>query len=89
MRTYCEPLRVVILIGGEQSAQGVIGRNGKTSKVGQKLATEVEDDEEEVEGDEANDGVGLGDTGLLLEIVDGGVLGQLEGVKRCSLILVD
>lgn len=77
MRTYCQPLRVVLLIRREERAQRVVSGDPKAGNVGQELAAEVEDDKEEVEGDDADDGVGLGDAELLLEVVEGGVLGQL------------
>lgn len=76
-KPYSQPLGVVGGAGSEQGVQRVVGGNDKPSKVGEQLAAEVEDDEEEVESGEADDGVGLGDTGLLLKVVEGGVLGEL------------
>lgn len=76
-KPYRQPLGVVGGAGSEQGVQRVVAGNDKSSKVGEQLAAEVEDDEEEVEGGEADDGVGLGDTGLLLKVVEGGVLGEL------------
>lgn len=77
MWTYSQPLGVVLLVRSEQGVQGVVTGNDEAGNVGQKLTAEVEDDEEEVEGGNTDDGVGLGDVGLLLEVVKGGVLGQL------------
>lgn len=74
---YRQPLGVVVGAGGEESSQRVVARDDETSKVGEQLATEVEDNEEEVESSDTNDGVGLGDAGLLLKVVQGGVLGEL------------
>lgn len=76
--THSQPLRVVGGARGEESRQRVVARDDEASEVGEELAAEVEDDEEEVQGGEADGGVGLGDTGLLLKVVEGGVLGELQ-----------
>lgn len=78
--TYGQPLGVVRLAGGEEGIERVVSRDGKAGQVGQELTAEVEDDEEEVQGNDANDGVCLGDVGLLLEVLQGRILGQL---RRC------
>lgn len=75
--TYGQPLSVISLARCEQSFERVVARDDETSQVGQELAGKVEDDEEEVEGGHTNDGVGLGHTGLLLQVVEGWVLGKL------------
>lgn len=80
--TYSQPLSVILLVGSEESGQGVVAGNDETSKVGQELAAQVEDDEEKVESANADGGVGLGDARRLLEVVKGGVLGELSGQKR-------
>lgn len=71
-------MSVVHLGCGEQSLQRVVARDDEAGNVGQELAAEVEDDEEEVQGDKTNDGVDLGDRGLLLEVVESRVLGELR-----------
>ena len=76
--THRQPLRVVIRRGGEEGVERVVARDDEAGKVGEQLAAEVEDDEEEVEGGDADDGVGLGDARRLLEVVEGRVLGQLR-----------
>lgn len=86
MWTYGQPLGVVLLVRSEQGIDGVVARDNETGKVGQELTTEVEDDEEEVEGGDADDGVRLGDVGLLLEVVQGGVLGQLPHTPKSALM---
>lgn len=68
-QTHSQPLRVVILVIGEESIQRIVAGDDKASKVGEELATEVEDDEEKVQGGQAHDSVGLGDTGALLNVV--------------------
>jgi hypothetical protein len=74
-KTY---LSVIDLAGGEQSVQGVVAGDDESSNVDKELASNVEEDEEEVEAGETEDSVGLGDGGLLLEVVEGGVLGELD-----------
>lgn len=76
--THCQPLGIVLLAGGEQGVEGVVAGNDEAGEVGQELTTQVEDDKEEVEGSNADDGVGLGNVGRLLDVVQGGVLGQLS-----------
>jgi hypothetical protein len=74
-KTY---LSVIDLASGEQSVQGVVAGDDESSNVDKELASNVEEDEEEVEAGETEDSVGLGDGGLLLEVVEGGVLGELH-----------
>lgn len=71
-------LGVIDLAGGEQSVQRVVRRDDKSSNVNKELASNVEKDQEEVETSKTKDGVDLGNGGLLLEVVEGGVLGKLE-----------
>lgn len=72
-----EPLGIIDLVSGEQGLQRVVARDDKARNVGQELATQVEDDEKEVQGDETNDSVDLGNGGLLLKVVESRVLGKL------------
>jgi hypothetical protein len=76
--TYCQPLRVVNLARAEQSVQRVVAGDDEAGNVDEELSSDVEEDEEEVEAGETEDYVDLGDGGLLLKVVEGGVLGQLE-----------
>lgn len=80
-RSYGQPLCVIFLVVSEQGAKGVVTGNDEASEVGKELTTQVEDDHEEVEGGETDYGIGLGDTGLLLEVVDGRVLGELHALR--------
>lgn len=81
---YGQPLSVVRRAGGEESVQGVVARDGETGNVGQELAAEVEDDEEEVESDHADNSVGLGHRGAALEVDERGILAEL----RCRVLSV-
>lgn len=68
----------------EEGTKRVVARDDETSEVGQKLASEVEDNEEEVESADTDGGIGFGNTSLLLEVVEGGVLGELYGWHQCQ-----
>lgn len=94
--TYGQPLRVVLLVVGEESSEGVVSGDDEASEVGEELATEVEDDEEEVKSTNTDDGIGLGNAGLSLQVVKRGILGQLslrvrvadagiESIEQCRL----
>lgn len=75
--TYGQPLSIVGLVRGEESVQRVVCRDDETSSVHKELAGNVEEDQEEVEGAEAENNVDLGDVGLLLKLLQLRVLGQL------------
>jgi len=72
-----QPLSIIDLAGAEQGRQRVITRNDEAGDVDEESASNVEEDQEEVEGSETKDDVDLGNRGLLLEVVEGGVFGQL------------
>ena len=76
--TYCQPLSVVDLARAEESVQGVVTGDDEAGDVDKELSGDVEEDQEEVETGETEDDVDLGDGRLLLKVVEGGVLGQLE-----------
>lgn len=73
-----------MLAGGEERLERVVAGNHKASNVGQKLAAKVENDKEKVKRDETDDSVGFGDGSALLEVVQSGVLGQLESGNLAS-----
>lgn len=75
MHTY---LRVINLAGTEERIERVIPRQYETSKVDEKLAGDVKENQEEVQAEESKDDVDLGDRGLLLEIVESWIFGELE-----------
>lgn len=68
----------------EKRTERVVAGNDEASKVGKKLAAKVEDDEEEVESSDTDDGVGLGNTSLLLKVIEGGILGKLHNKDSCQ-----
>lgn len=53
---------------------GVIGRSKHANNVHQKVSRQIEEDEEEVETDDAEKSVDLGNGGLSLGLDDQGVL---------------
>jgi hypothetical protein len=71
-------LGVVDLASAEQGIQGVVAGDNESGNVDEELAGNVEEDEEEVQASETENGVDLGYRGLLLKVVEGGVLGQLD-----------
>jgi hypothetical protein len=75
-------LGVINLAGAEQGVQRVVAGDDEASNVDKKLASNVKEDEEEVQASETQDGVGLGDGCLLLEVVEGGVLAKLQHTTR-------
>jgi hypothetical protein len=77
--TYGQPLGVVGLGGGEEGVKRVEGRDDESSNIDEKLASDVEEDQGEVEDTKTKDDVDLGDAGLLLKLVELGVLGKLSG----------
>lgn len=75
--TYSKPL--YIIFGGlrEEGSHGIVSGNYEASEVGQELACEVEEDEEQVQGRRADSDIRLGEPGGPLQVDDGRVLGQL------------
>lgn len=61
MYAHRQPLSVISLVRREEGIKRVVSGNDETGKVGEELAPEVKDDEEEVERSEADDSVSLGD----------------------------
>jgi hypothetical protein len=75
--TYCKPLRVVTLPHAEESLERIVTRDDKSSQVGQQLASDVEENEEEVKSDKPEESIDLGEAGLFLEIIQNLILGKL------------
>lgn len=71
-------LSVINLAGAEQRFEGIIARNEEAGKVHKELASNVEKDQKEVDPDKPKESIDLGYGGLLLEVVEHGVLGQLQ-----------
>lgn len=68
---------IIDLADGEEGVHGVVGRDEKTSKVGQELTPIIKEDQKDVDEADTTNGVDFGNTGLLLEVVERRVLGQL------------
>jgi len=73
----CQPLSVIDLASTEECIQRIVSWDYETGKVDQKFASNVKEDEEEVESDESEEGIDFGDTGLFLEVVEDGVFRKL------------
>ena len=72
-------MSVIGLASGEKSLKRVVAGNDEAGKVGKELASDVEEDGEEVKGTDAQDYVDLGDRGLGLEVIESTILGELQG----------
>lgn len=62
---------------GEEGLERVVAGEKETGEVDEELASDVEEDKEEVDSDQTQDGVDLGNRGLTLKVVEDGVLGEL------------
>jgi len=72
-----QPLSVIRGTRGEQGLEGVVARKDETGKVDEELAGDVEEDKEEVDTDQTQDDIDLGNGGLSLQVVQDRVLRQL------------
>ena len=82
-------LSVIGFAGAEQGAQGIVAWHQESGKVDEEFAGDVEEDEEGVDAGQSEEGIDLWDGSLLLEVVEGWVLGELEGELRVSLSLCE
>jgi len=73
----CEPLRIIGLADAEQGLERVIAGDHKACEVHEQLAADVEEDKEEIARYQPKDSIGLWDGGLLLEVVQERILGEL------------
>jgi hypothetical protein len=71
-------LGVVDLACAKQGIEGVVPWDDETCEVDEEGAADVEENQEEVNSDQAEEGIDLGDAGLLLEIVERRILGELR-----------
>lgn len=69
-------MRIVGFAAGEQRLERVICWKRESGGVDKELAGNVKEDEEEVQGTETEHDVDFRDARLLLEVVEGWVLGQ-------------
>jgi len=72
-----QPLSIIRLARTEECLERVVARNDKAGSIDEELSSDVEEDEEEIDSDEAEEGIDLGHAGLLLEVVEQRILGQL------------
>lgn len=79
-----QPVGVIGLIGSEEGLERVVAGNDEAGKVDKELASDVEEDEEEIKGTEAENDVDLGDRALLLKVVEGRVLGELRAAASAT-----
>jgi len=72
-----QPLSVINFTRAEQCLERVVARNDEAGEIDQELASNVEEDEEEVESPKAEDDIDLGHAGLSLEVVEHRIFAQL------------
>jgi len=72
-----QPLSVIGGSGAEQCLDTIVSWNDETSRVDEEFSGNVEEDEEEVDSTETENDVDLGNRGLLFEVVESSILGQL------------
>lgn len=65
----------------EEGLEGVVTGDEETGKVDEELASDVEKDKEEVDSDQAEDRIDLGDISLTLKVVEDRVLGELSTIN--------
>ena len=87
--TYRQPLCVINLVCTEQCLKGVISRQYEAGEVDKEFSSNVEEDEEEVEANKAEEDVNLGNIGLLLEVVEHGILAKLQAPRVSSIPIAD
>ena len=68
-------MRVIDFACTEERFKGVIAWNEKPCKVYEELASNIEEDQEKVDSDEAEEGIDLRYRGLLFEVVEHWILG--------------
>lgn len=70
-------LCIINLARAEQRVQRVITWDQKSGEVDKEFASDVEEDEEEVETKQAEENIDLGNVGLFFKVVENGILGKL------------
>jgi hypothetical protein len=71
-------LDIIFVSGSVQSLHGVVGRQSPANKVGHGEGEGVDEKGQKEEEDDTEDSVGFGDLCCLFELVERGILGQLE-----------
>jgi len=72
-----QPLNIISSLRGLQSLQAEVSGKGPSENVAEEAGANVEEDEEGEDAEESDNGVGLRDLSLGLEVVERRVLGQL------------
>jgi hypothetical protein len=73
----CQPLSVIDLASTEERIQRIVSWDYETGKVDQEFTPNVKEDEEEVEPDESEEDIDLGNAGLFLEVVEDRIFREL------------
>jgi hypothetical protein len=76
--SYRQPLGVIDSAAREQSVEGVISWDDETNRVHEELGSDVEEDQEEVQGAEPEHDIDLGHVGVGLEVIENFVFPELR-----------
>ena len=81
-------LSVIRAASCEQRLERVVAGNKEANKVDQEGASNIKEDQEDVDSKQAEDGIRLGHRGLSLQVVEDRVLGELyHGTEQQDLSL--
>jgi hypothetical protein len=82
-------LSIICLARAEESFHRIVTWDEEAGKVHEELASNVEEDQEHIDGSESKKDVDLRDVRLLLEVVESRVLGQLQPEQKGLAITLD
>ncbi len=68
-------MSIIHFADAKQRLQGIVSRDHEPSKIHKELASDIEEDEEEVYSDESEKGVNFGYGGLFFEVIEHRVFG--------------
>lgn len=73
-------LRIINFTRTKQSVQRIVSWDEKASKVYEKLSSNIEEYEEEIDSDETEEGIDFWHGCLFLKPIEGRILGKLFGI---------
>lgn len=71
-------LGIIDLARTEQSFHRIVSWDEEAGKIHKEFASDIKEDQEKVDADEAEKGVDFRDRSLLFEVIEHGIFGQLE-----------
>ena len=82
-------LGIIDLARTEQSFQGIVSWDEEPGKIHEEFASDVKENQEKVDADEAEKGIDLRNRSLLFEVVEHGIFGELEKFSISILLWQD